>query len=85
MKIRAIETGCAECHSGNPDPLIEIYEFDTVTEAKNHYNNQPWLTSMISGFREVDWQPHPQGGEHTVNGQGSVWILPPSLDDLKPS
>jgi hypothetical protein len=66
-----IEAGCAECHHGSSEPLIEKHEFDTVEEAKEWAMTQGWLLLDSS-----DWRPHPQGGEHVVVGQGSVWILP---------
>lgn len=69
--ITVVEAGCAECHGSDPTyPLIEKREFESVEAAKAEYETQGWLHPPIA------WVPHPQGGEHVMVGQGSVWILP---------
>lgn len=73
--ILAIECGCAECHSGDTEPLIEARTFDSMDVAKAHYANERWL-HYIYAEGIVRWTPHPQGGEHVVVGQGSVWLRP---------
>lgn len=70
--IEAIEAGCAECWSPTADgPLITVRNFNNFAEAKEHYHKQQWLRSHQE---EIDWRLHPQGGEHVVAGQGSVWL-----------
>lgn len=80
-KVKVILTGCAECFTPGDLPLIDIEFFDSVEEAKAHYESQAWMT--YSGQVPLVWQPHRQGGEHVVFGQGSVWILPDTIKELE--
>lgn len=74
--IVVIEAGCAECHGPAEGPLVTAHQFETVEQAKEWAQTQGWLTARaFSGdVLPLEWQPHPQGGEHIVVGQGSVWI-----------
>lgn len=69
MRVTVIEAGCAECHGPSEEPLIEMAVYESAEEAKEDYEKQGWTNNP-------KWVPHPQGGEHFVTGQGSVWILP---------
>lgn len=73
MKVTVIDAGCAECHWGD-EPLIEMAVYESVEEVKAEYEQQGWAKGSA-------WKPHPQGGEHFVHGQGSVWILPNLQED----
>lgn len=76
--IIVIEAGCAECHGWGDGPLVTIHQFPSVEDAKDWAQSQGWLTvSLIPGKPlPLTWKPHPQGGEHVVVSQGSVWITP---------
>lgn len=66
-----IESGCAECgpyELNGEEVLLERHEFATIEAAKEWVSGLGWLAGR-------SWKPHPQGGEHIVTGQGSVWIL----------
>jgi hypothetical protein len=77
--IRVVDAGCAECGVEPGEPLITALEFGTVEAAKEHYDAQTWIPAGFRADRSptgrIEWQPHPQGGEHIVHGQGSVWIM----------
>lgn len=64
--VTVIVAGCAECHACEPEPLIESCAFPTVEAAK------VWGVERTGR----SWMAHPQGGEHIVTGQGSIWLLP---------
>lgn len=73
MSVVLIDAGCAECHGPGAGPLIEALTFDRTEDAKAWVAAQswgPWVTKHHA------WEPHPQGGEHMIHGQGSLWILP---------
>lgn len=76
--------GCPECHWGADEPLIVVKTFATVEAAKVWALEQQWLTTVgYDGVRKAPWLPHPQGGEHIVVGQGSVWILPETIKEVE--
>lgn len=66
-RVILVEAGCAECGVPEGQPLIEGHAFASVEDAKR------WCAAWVD---ETDWVPHPQGGEHYVYRQGSVWIMP---------
>lgn len=74
-RVVAFDAGCAECHPGPDEPLIEATAFESVEAAKAHYADKGWLQTGPEP-RTVRWRAHPQGGEHVVVGQGSVWLRP---------
>jgi len=68
VSVEVVTCGCAECYFIDEGPLIEVMTFESVAAAKAWAAEQGWLGPYLT------WQPHPQGGEHVVVGQGSVWI-----------
>lgn len=74
--IQVVTAGCAECHWGEDEPLIDMAFFDSVEAAKAEYQTLGWT-------KWGEWAPHPQGGEHIVMSQGSVWILPETVKEVK--
>jgi len=74
-RVKVVIAGCAECHWGD-EPLINIEFYDSVEEAKAAYSTQGWTSRGV-------WGEHPQGGEHIVIGQGSVWILPETVKEIE--
>lgn len=72
--IVLIEAGCADCHSGD-EPLITMHQFESVKDANEWANKQRWAT-YGDPPEPIVWEPHPQGGDHVVVGQGSLWIMP---------
>jgi hypothetical protein len=76
--IIAVDAGCAECyHASSEYPLIEARVFETVEEAKAHYESLTWIN-------DPDWKPHPQGGDHIIHGQGSIWLMPAATELKEP-
>lgn len=72
--IVVIEAGCAECRGWDDTPLVVVHEFETIEAAKEWAQGEQWLGG--GGPHPITWSEHPQGGEHVVSSQGSVWITP---------
>ena len=78
--VTVIEAGCAECRSGwDDEPLVTAHVFPDLASAKEWAGTLGWLADR-NGY--VAWTPHPQGGEHVVSSQGSLWILPEKVTPL---
>lgn len=81
MTVRVIASGCAECGVEEGQPLIDSVVFESIEKAKAEFETQGWLTG--GGRWPVRWKSHPQGGEHVVTSQGSVWILPEKIKEIQ--
>jgi hypothetical protein len=69
VSVEVVVAGCAECWYFGDGPLVEVKEFESAAAAKAWAAEEGWVRACAA-----DWEPHPQGGEHVVVSQGSVWI-----------